>query len=362
MPPLGPPAGAVVCVPARDEAERLPALIASLGAQAGFGPDAPLGLVILANGCRDDTASVAIRVAAAHDGLALRLVEATLPPDAAHVGTARRMALDIGADWLGAVGMPDGVLLCTDADARVPPDWVAANLVALRDADIVGGALVIAEDAESDPGLVRLNEAIAAYWRSVRAIDERLDPAPHDPAPRHGDHTGASLALRASLYRAVGGLPPLPGGEDNALVARVVETGGRLRHDPAVRVHVSDRIVGRATGGMAQDMARRRAVVRGEIAYLLPHPAMWADLIERRVGLRRAFRQGPAAAAELLRRHGLDEPDIAAIDPAGCPNHIAFVERASARLPPIEARHPDLPVEDALGLFAPILEGDRGAA
>ena len=356
------PAGAVVCVPARDEAERLPALIASLGAQAGFGPEAPLGLVIVANGCTDDTAAVARKATAEHPGLSLHLVETTLPPDAAHVGTARRLALDLGADWLEREGMPDGVLLCTDADARLPPDWVAANLAALRGAEIVGGALVIAADREAESGLARLNEAIAAYWQAVRAIDEKLDPSPHDPAPRHGDHTGASLALRASLYRAVGGLPPLPSGEDNALVTKVVENGGRLRHDPAVRVHVSDRIVGRATGGMAQDMARRRAVARGEQAYLLPHPALWLDVIERRVELRRAWRQGPQFAVDLLHRLGLDEAAIAAIDPAGCPNDIAFVERASARLPGIAPKHPDLPVEEALARFVPILEDIRGAA
>ena len=356
------PAGAVVCVPARDEAERLPALIASLGAQTGFTPDAPLGLVIVANGCTDETAAVARTAAAAHPGLSLHLVEATLPPDAAHVGTARRMALDLGAEWLEREGMPDGILLCTDADARLPADWAAANLEALRDAEVVGGALVIAADREGDDDLARLNEAIAAYWQAVRAIDEKLDPSPHDPAPRHGDHTGASLALRASLYRAIGGLPPLPGGEDNALVAKVVESGGRLRHDPAVRVHVSDRAVGRATGGMAQDMARRRAVARGEEAYLLPHPALWLDVIERRVDLRRSWRRGPGPAAELLRRLGLDEAAIAAIDPAACPNDIAFVERASARLPGIAPKHPDLPVEEALAQFLPILEGIRGAA
>ena len=351
------PDGAVVCVPARDEAERLPALLASLAAQHGFGAEARLGVVIVANGCTDGTAAIARRLES--ETLARRVVETTFPPEAAHVGTARRLALDTGAAWLEDEGLPRGVLLSTDADARVPPGWVASNLAALREAEIVGGALLLEEEGEVDPALGRLHAQIGRYWQAVRALEDRIDPPAHDPAPRHGDHTGASLALRADLYRAVGGLPPLPHGEDNALVARVVEAGGRLRHDPTVAVRVSDRTIGRAAGGMAKDMARRRAVARGDEPYRLPAPDHWRTLISRRADLRRAWRAG--SAEDALRRLGLDEPGIAALDLATCPNDIAFVERASRRLPEPPPTGPDVPVEDALALFAPLLSGVRAA-
>lgn len=354
------PEGAVVCVPARNEAERLPGLLESLAAQSGFGPRAKLGVVVVANGCTDDTAAVA-RQAGSAGTLALRVIETTFPPESAHVGTARRMALDAGVDWLEAEGMPAGALLTTDADARLAPHWVEANLAALREAEVVGGALVIDEEGESDPETSRLHAQIADYWRAVRGIEDCLDPPPHDPPPRHGDHTGASLALRADTYRAVGGLPALPLGEDNALVARVVEAGGRLRHDPAVFVRVSDRVIGRAAGGMAKDMARRRAVARGEDAYRLPVPAFWQALVERRAALRRAWRAGPGPAADLARRLGLDEAALGTLDIAGCPNDIAFVERAGRLLPPLPATQPELPVAEALALFPPLLESLRDA-
>ncbi|MDF2601015.1 MAG: glycosyltransferase, partial [Methylobacterium brachiatum] len=41
----------VVCIPARNEVERLPILLASLAGQEGFSAEAPLRIVILANNC-----------------------------------------------------------------------------------------------------------------------------------------------------------------------------------------------------------------------------------------------------------------------------------------------------------------------
>ena len=288
-------APAVVCVPARDEAERLLRLLGSLDAQTRTG--LPLRVVVVVNNSRDGTAEAVrhLRISGAIPSLALRLLEVTLAPAEAHVGTARRMALDAGAAWLADECVPDGVLLTTDADAWVPAGWVAANLAALDTSDIVGGRLVIAHDEPVDPARADLDAQIDRYWEAVREIEDQIDPPPHDPPPRHGDHTGASLALRARLYREVGGLPPLPRGEDNALVATVTAAGGRLRHCPRVAVHVSDRLLGRADGGMALDMARRAGASAGRGTYRLPSPAHWLALIGRRAALRRAWRSRSVA-------------------------------------------------------------------
>ena len=333
LPPRPHPGAAVVCVPARDEVRRLPRLLRSLALQEGLRAGTPLRVVVLANNCRDGTAEAVRAFESQADAslLALRLIETDLAPPEAHVGTARRAALDAGAGWLAEGGAADGALLTTDADARLPPDWVMANLDALEEAEIVGGRLVIDSEAARDPRLADLTARIERYWSCVRALEDRLDPPLHDPPPRHGDHTGASLALRASLYRAVGGLPPLPRGEDNALVARVQAAGGRLRHCPRVRVHVSDRVVGRAEGGMAEEMARRAAVIGGEEPYLLPAPSHWRAVIARRARLREVWRTERAEAAGHLARLGLAPADIASVAEA-CPNDIAFVERACRHL------------------------------
>lgn len=357
-------APAVVCVPARDEVLRLPRLIRSLAAQDGFAPDRRLRLVIVANNCTDGTAAAvrAMQAEGATDALSIRLVEVRLAVAEAHVGTARRLALDAGAAWLEADGAPDGALLSTDADAHVAPGWVAANLRALRSAEIVGGRLVIDPDAALDPALADLHRRIERYWDAVRHIEDRLDPPSHDPAPRHGDHTGASLGLRADLYRRVGGLPPLPRGEDNALVARVQEAGGRLRHCPAVSVRVSDRGAGRAEGGMATEMVRRAQAARAALPYRLPAPRHWQALIARRAALGRAWGLPAAERRAALSAAGLTEADLAAIDPDSCPNAIAFVARASPLCEARDGPAPEMDLDAALAAFDPAAPAHGAAA
>ncbi|CAO4166851.1 glycosyltransferase family 2 protein [Methylorubrum aminovorans] len=358
------PGPAVVCIPARNEAERLPRLLRALAAQDGFSADAPLRVVIVVNNCTDGTVEAvrALEGSGALSTLALRLIEATFPAAEAHVGTARRRALDVGAAWLESDGAPDGVLLTTDADARLAQGWVAANLRALEGAEIVGGRLVIDDEGNADPALAAFHARVERYWSGVRALEDALDPPPHDPAPRHGDHTGGSLALRASLYRAVGGLPPLPRGEDNALVGAVQRAGGRLRHCPDVAVLVSARTAGRAEGGMATEMLRRARVVREGEAYRLPVAAHWERIILRRAALRRAYREGAAPSA--LHALGLNAEDLAAIDLPACPNDIAFVERAHARLEARDGPAPECSLDDALAALDTLvaaLRRDRAA-
>ena len=331
-------ARAVVCIPARNEAGALPRLIRSLDRQVAASPEARLRVVVLANNCTDDTVEVLNALGDAGTGanLHLRVVEARLAPAVAHVGTARRMALDTGAAWLRDEGVVDGVLLSTDADAVAPPDWVSANLRALETADLVGGRLVIdTETGRPDPAMAELHARIERYWAGVRALEDVIDPPPHDPAPRHGDHVAASLALRASLYEAVGGLPLLACGEDNALVARVRRAGGRIRHCPAVSIAVSDRAAGRVEGGMATEMLRRSRVAEGAESYRLPPADHWLALIARRRDWRLAWEAGEGWPAA-LRRLGLAEPIVdamvAEIAQEPCPNAIAFVERLDARV------------------------------
>jgi GT2 family glycosyltransferase len=335
----------VVCIPARNEAERLPLLLASLNGQAGV--PTPVRVIVLANNCTDGTAAMVLagQAAGIWAALDIRLIDVTLSGAEAHVGTARRMALEAGAEWLAADGVPDGVLLTTDADARLPPDWIAANLRALDHADVVGGRLVIDEDGAGDPQLADLHARIERYWAGVRRLEDLLDPPPYDPAPRHGDHTGASLAVPVALYRAVGGLPPLPCGEDNALVGLLRAHGARLRHCPDVQVMVSSRRQGRVSGGMATEMARRARVLAGE-AYLLPEAAHWQALILRRAALRRAFHLPLPDRVAACARLGLGTDDLAVLGP--CPNAIAFVERADRILEARSLPARECPLDRAL--------------
>jgi hypothetical protein len=113
-----------------------------------------------------------------------------------------------------------------------------------------------------------------------------LDPELHDPYPRHTEASGASLAVTVKALHSVGGIPPVPHGEDRAFVRALWLMDRRIRHDPSVMVTVSGRLEGRANGGMAETM-RRRSVQQDELTDEQVEPAEDAW---RRYGLRRRVR------------------------------------------------------------------------
>ncbi|UFN46903.1 glycosyltransferase [Roseomonas sp. OT10] len=321
----------VVCIPARNEAASLPGLLSALDRQAWSG--GPLRVVLLANNCTDGTAGLARSLAETRRGLALRVLEADLPPERATVGVAREMALRAGAAWLREDGVRSGVLVTTDADAQPPPCWIAATLEAMDGVEMVGGEIRLAEAPGSPlPTWLRDSHArVARYWAAVRALAHRIDPLPHDPPPRHGDHTGASLAVALRAYEAAGGVPPLATGEDNALVAAVERQGGRLRHPPTVWTAVSVREDGRAPGGMASELRRWRGFAEGAAPHLLPDATSWLRSLARRRALRDGFHGGLSAAAAAI---GVASARLEAVARESV-NDIAFVARAEPLLPPL---------------------------
>lgn len=241
-----------VCVPARNEAQRLPALLAALADQS---VSFPVNVALCINNSTDGSEQeVAAAVGRARGRLRVRISRQEFPPDLAHAGSARRAAMNLAADWLGD---QHALLVSTDADCRPPPHWLAENLATAKPMCIVGGRIELDEaEAEHWPSLFMMRRRFDDYWHRVREIEDEVDPLPWDLPPRHGDHTGASLALTVGLYRAAGGVPLVPSGEDRALVAAAMAAGGRLVHPPEVWTRASARPDGRASGGMADEMER----------------------------------------------------------------------------------------------------------
>jgi hypothetical protein len=159
-----------------------------------------------------------------------------------------------------AANMKQGVLLTTDADGRVAPDWIAVNLRAIRSgADAVAGrAIIDPVDALLIPQRLHHDDALeCAYGDLLDEIAVLLDPEPWDRWPRHWEHSGASMAVTLEVYRRAGGIPPMPLGEDREFFRALQRIDARVRHAPEAQVIVSGRIVGRADGGMADTMRRR---------------------------------------------------------------------------------------------------------
>ena len=283
-------------IPAKDEAGELEGCLMALAAQRHA---AIQGVVICLSNCTDDSATVVSRIAVA---LPFRVdtIDVALPPNRACAGVARRLAMHRAAELAG----PDGILLTTDADARVPPNWVAANLTA-----IAGGADAVAGRSEIEPYGARLIppqlHAIDAregyYARLLDEIRSLLDPDPADPWPRHDEHCGASIAVTASAYRRAGGMPAVPLAEDRAFFDMLRRIDARIRHAPEVRVVVSARLHGKAPGGMADTM-RRRIVKTDPFLDARLEPALDATRRSRISGqLHQMWQTGAGDAAELQR-------------------------------------------------------------
>ncbi|WP_396593025.1 glycosyltransferase [Brevundimonas sp. R86498] len=303
-----------VAIPARDEAERLPDLLASLAGQSWLGGSrVRLPVHIVLNNTTDQSADVIRRSAKAHPRLDIRVCERIYPPRDAHVGSARRLAMGLALQGFGSDAR--GVVLTTDADARPDPDWIASNLAAIAGgADVVGGRIIgdPAEEAALGPGFRRRARDQHRYTALCDQLTAAIDPLPHDPWPRHRDHTGASLAVTADALAAVGGLPALPFREDLALVSRLRAAGFRLVHPETVRVGVSARLNGRAPGGMADCL---KTWIDAE-AQGRPHRVEEPAAVVARALCRRAFRDrdGPHAAA-LIERWAADDPDAPGVVP-----------------------------------------------
>jgi glycosyltransferase involved in cell wall biosynthesis len=208
-----------VVIPARDEEQLIGACLESVrAASAALGPRVTTSIIVVADGCLDATAAVA----AAVPGVRVLEIESS------NVGTARgvgaREAMRRGADWIAN----------TDADSRVPIDWLTRQLrLAQAGVDVVIGGV--------RPDVGDLSAQQIAAW-----------VATHPVGRPNGHIHGANLGVRAEAYRAVGGYRTLPEHEDVDLVERLALAGFDLVALGRGEVLTSGRPVGRTPGGYAR--------------------------------------------------------------------------------------------------------------
>lgn len=296
---------AAVAVPARDEERRIIRCLTALRAAIRKTVD-PIGIVVVVNNAHDATHALAANWLS-RAGLPYMLLDVDFADDWAFVGSARRLSLDLAAEMVEN----EGLLFTTDADSAVDEDWVVDGYREILDrADLVCGTILRFEDEQD-----RLPEGLAERWApesdyvslSVE-LAARLDPRPHDPLPAHWNIGGADLVFKKPLYEAVGGMPVLASGEDRAFVSEAERQDHRVVYSSNVVVRTSCRLVGRATGGMANSL----------VSWIVDHDPFCDDRLTdaaasgRRFWLRGCLRRlGNGAAGDaLLNQLGLN-PDIA---------------------------------------------------
>jgi glycosyltransferase involved in cell wall biosynthesis len=257
-------------------------------------------VLILANDCNDDTEGVSLAYAAQRCEYAFHVVSGNLPPNTAHVGTARRIALDLAFERQRSIRGAAGIIATTDADSVVDQYWIASTLAELTRADAVAGYVEISEFERQgmQVPLRVLYDRECAYRRAIGEVEARFDPRPFDPPRRHDAFVGASFAVRVETYAAAGGLPPLRKLEDLAFERALRRIDARVRHSYDVRVATSARANARVDGGFGSFIDDLRT--RGSRHESFPVES----------GTRRVLR---AKARAHLRRSWMDSTDTEAL-------------------------------------------------
>ncbi|KAF0842464.1 glycosyltransferase family 2 protein [Nocardia caishijiensis] len=177
-----------VCVPARDEAGRLPDLITDLRAQTGV---PRLRVLILDDASTDGTYEAALAAIAGDERFTvLRSAAHPAPGWTGKAAACARLAARTDA----------AALVFVDADVRLRPQAIAAAVTELRKR----GAGLVSAWPTQDSGSVaeQLVQPLLAWsWASTLPVG----PANHSLRPSTAVACGQFLAVDAAAYRAGGG-------------------------------------------------------------------------------------------------------------------------------------------------------------
>jgi Glycosyl transferase family 2 len=287
-----------VVIPVCNEAEHLPAVLRALACQvdAQGQPVDPKSyeVLVLANNCSDDSAAIATASRSQYPRLNLHVIEITLPPPQACVGRARQLVMNEAYRRFSLItpahaGSPRQIIASTDGDTVVSPTWIASMLEEFeRGVDVVCGRILTQRAAagiQAETSLYFLRYMAHRYLTAQ--IETFLDPLPHDAWPRHYQHFGANLAVLASCYAQVGGVPNVSTQEDVALYQKLQNIDAKIRHSPKVKVFTSARQLGRTSSGLAERISQLSQASRQRQSILVESP----QLTEARILLRHQLRQ-----------------------------------------------------------------------
>ena len=261
LPPPNPALRACVVVPARDEEALITSSLRALATQTRVESHEYEVLLVLDH-CTDATEERVTEVVLANPRLRVHFLDGP----GLGSGHARGVGMDAACDRLMGLGLPDGLIASTDADTVVAHDWLGAQLEAAeRGARAIGGRIEL--DDGSLPHLVRWHaERGRRRHQKILADPETLGTA------EHWQFSGASLALTAATYVRVGGLEPRATLEDERLEHALREQNVPIDRLLSVRATTSSRLEGRASRGLAHDLANAASqhFSKNEKADLLP--------------------------------------------------------------------------------------------
>ncbi|ROL77104.1 glycosyl transferase [Pseudomonas protegens] len=203
-----------VVIPAHNEEQLLAdCLRCALKAASHPGLNEEVSIVVVLDSCSDRSLSITRQFAVQHLQMQVR-----------NVGRARaagaQLLLQAGARWLS----------CTDADSRVPDDWLVAQLA--LGADAVCGTVTVDRWSEGFAPQAQIR-----YRNAYQAGDG------------HRHIHGANLGISAAAYVRAGGFEALACHEDVQLVRQLQRCGASIAWSEHPQVITSGRLNARAKGG-----------------------------------------------------------------------------------------------------------------
>jgi glycosyltransferase involved in cell wall biosynthesis len=219
----------LIAVPMRNEAARVAECLESLAdAVDALTSSAPAGprvtTVAVLDSCTDRTPDIVARFPAVH----------TVHTKVGRVGAARSIAIRHGLQLTAGLAGRTWILN-TDADSRVPRDWLTHQLrLADAGADLVCGLV--------DPDQIECGPTRYAAWAAA-----------YLPVDEHPHVHGANLGIRGDCYLDCGGFSAVRRAhEDVGLVRSAQARGWTVVASRGATVHTSGRAEGRvAAGGFA---------------------------------------------------------------------------------------------------------------
>jgi glycosyltransferase involved in cell wall biosynthesis len=219
-----------VVIPIHNEEELLGRALSALDVALGAVPatiDHRVALVL--DSCSDTSQDIARRWAAENSALLVYCEET-------NVGAARRAGCAALLEWWRLRPRHQVWLATTDADSRVPRQWLSAQVAAREaGADLWTGRVAVKDWSHGQAGT-------AERWTALYA---------REIAPIHG----TSMGISAQLYVDIGGFAPLATGEDRDIYSRAISSGAVPHHDSTVDVVTSSRSTARAPLGFAHALA-----------------------------------------------------------------------------------------------------------
>ena len=255
-------------------------------------------IIIFANNCTDDSAEIARCWRAENSFLNIHIAEACLSAENSNIGFVRRFLMNEAYLRLCRNKFKGGVIMTTDGDTQVAPDWIAANLEEIKNgADAVGGRILIDfEDLRKmDTKARRFYLLDTGYRLSAAEVEARLDYLSHDYLPRHHQHFNGSFAVTTDAFRRAGGIPDVNFLEDVAFYHSLLRIDAKFRHSPFVRVKTSARRDGRTDLGLSTQINEWTIMGENGDEYWVESARSIEQRIKNRRDLRRLWRQGATA-------------------------------------------------------------------